>query len=257
VLPLRLERPIVILDVETTSAEPANARIVEIALERWSPGGGMVSYTSLVNPGIPIPAEATAVHGITDAMVADSPTWQKIGPGILRAFKGEDGVLADIAGYNVRFDCAVIAAENKRCGIDDAGEGAKVLDGFRLWQFLEPRTLSDAVRRWTGGDHSGAHRAMDDVIATREVLFAQLSGDARLRDKSVAEIDALLNPPDPNAATSDGKLRYIPGGLALNFGDHRGKPLREVDAGFLRWMLKKDFARDTKGHIESELRNRR
>jgi DNA polymerase-3 subunit epsilon len=256
-LPLRLERPIVIVDCETTSAEPATARIVEIALERWSPGGGMVSYQTLINPGIPIPAEATAVHGITDAMVANAPTWAEKGPGILRAFKGEDGVVSDIAGYHVRFDCSVISAENKRCGIDDEGDGAKVLDSLRIWQFLEPRTLTDAVRRWTGKDHSGAHRAMDDVVATREVLFSQLSGDARLRDKSVAEIDALLNPPDPSAATSDGKLRYIPGGLALNFGDHRGKPLREVDAGFLRWMLKKDFARDTKGHIESELRNRR
>lgn len=255
-LPLRLERPLVVVDVETTSNEPENARIVEIALERYMPDGSMTAYCTLINPEVTIPSGATDVHGITTEMVQASPTWAVAGPRIMRAFKGEWGV-ADIAGYNVRFDCQVIANENRRCKVEDEGAGAVILDGFRLWQFLEPRALSDAVKRWAGRDHTGAHRAEADVRATRDVLFTQLAGDERFRGKTVAEVDAIVNPPDPKAATSDGKLRFIENGLALNFGKFRGLSLKEADTGLLKWVLRQDFAKDTKALVESELKGRR
>lgn len=258
-LPFLLTRPWVVLDVETTSADPATARIVEISLERYEVDGRLTAYSTLINPGVPIPAEATAIHGITDAMVADAPSWAVRGPQILRAFRTDTDV-ADLGGYNVRFDCKVIAAENERHHIpDETPAGAtppRVVDGFRLWQFLEPRSLSDAARRWLGSEHTGAHRGAADVAVTREVIAAQIACDSSLAGKTLAEIDALVNPRDEAVATADGKMRFVPGGVAFNQGKHKGVPLQEVPVGYLQWAKKEDFSRDSKALIEQELTRR-
>lgn len=259
-LPFTLSRPLVFLDVETTSNDDKVARIVEIALIRYMPDGTETVYTTRVNPGTPIPEAATAVHGITDADVAASPTWAAIGPKILRAFCLDAGG-SDLAGYNVKFDARVVTNENIRHAIDDSvpvgTEPARFLDGFRLWQILDPRSLTDAVRTWLQGrEHTGAHGAMSDTAAARDVIAAQCA-HPMLAGKSVTDIFTLLDPPDPNRASSDGKLIFVPGGVAFKHGKWKNTRLDEVDPGYLRWALKEDFARDSKALMESALKNRK
>jgi hypothetical protein len=127
---------------------------------------------------------------------------------------------------------------------------------MHLWAHIAPRTLSDAVSRFANREHSGSHRGQADVQATLDVLHGQYRDKPGL-PATALELADLLAPVDPSLATADGKLKFVEGGLALTFGNHEGKKLQDVDSGFLRWMLKKDFSRDTKGHVESELRSRR
>jgi len=130
---LKLERPLCVFDLEATGVDPAQDRIVEISVLRREPDGRETLFSSLVNPGVPIPAEAAEIHGITDAMVADQPPFHAIAPRILKAFDG-----ADLAGFNaIRYDVPLLCAEFKRIGADWPGPAG------RSWT----RTSSSSARR--------------------------------------------------------------------------------------------------------------
>jgi DNA polymerase-3 subunit epsilon len=260
-LPFSLDRPLVCYDLETTTANRKLARIVEASFVRFEVDGTTKVYSTLVNPGIPIPPEATAIHGITDADVADAPSWKDIGPALLRAFHSPLGVYT--CGYNVGYDNEVMKNECDRHGIWNElppnQPRMRTIDAKLLWAHLEPRTLTDAVKRFVGRDHDGSHRGAADVKATLDVLNGMYHATVETSlPKTALELADLLSPVDPALATADGKLKFVPGGLALTFGKHEGVKLSEVDKGYLSWMARESsFSRDTKGHVESELRNRR
>jgi DNA polymerase-3 subunit epsilon len=260
-LPFTLDRPLVAYDLETTGANRKLARIVEASFIRFEPDGTTKVYSTLVNPGIPIPAEATEIHGITDADVASAPSWKDIGPALLRAFRSPLGIY--VCGYNVAYDNEVMKNECDRHGIEHElpppQPRTRTIDAKLLWAHLEPRTLGDAVQRWAGRSHDGSHRGAADVKATLDVIVGMyhLDENAHLPKTALALAD-LLSPIDPALATADGKLKFVPGGLALTFGKHEGTKLTDVDKGYLQWMARDaSFSRDTKGHVESELKNRR
>lgn len=245
-----LTRPLTVFDVESTGVNPATDRIVQIAILRLHPDGRTDKYQSLVNPTVPIPADATAVHGITDDMVKDAPTFRQIAPRLIKAFQN-----ADFCGFNlVRFDLPLVREEFKRAGIStEVSDGVAppcILDAYVLWVKQETRTLSDAVRRFLKREHAGAHDALADVEATLEVVQAQLAEWADL-PRTVAELHQVLFPRDPNAVDEEGKVvRNAAGRLCLSFGKHRNVPIEQIPRSYLSWLLGTDLPADARRIIK-------
>ncbi len=237
---LGLERPLLIFDTETTGPEPATDRIVEIGFLRIMPDGTTKEWGSFINPGMPIPKEATygngtdtyPGHGITDDMVKDAPFFHQLADNFLIGFTN-----TDFGGFNVkRFDLPLMAAEFARNGKVWSFDDALILDGFRLWQLGEGRSLSDAVEAFLRRKHEGAHRAIDDVKATVEVLVAQLVRFQQL-PRTMAGLHEKCWPKDPNALDPDGKIVWKDGVATMAFGKNwKGKPLKEMARKDLSWI---------------------
>jgi DNA polymerase III subunit epsilon len=240
---LALERPLAILDLETTGLEPKEARIVEISILKLMPDGSAETRTRRVNPGVPIPAGATETHHITDADVADCPRFERIAQGVVEFLDG-----CDLCGFNLRrYDLKVLCAELKRAGLDLPICDRAVIDTLAIYHEREKRDLAAALRFYCGREHEGAHAAEADVLATLEILDAQLERYGDL-PRTVAGLHDHLR--EPGSVDFEGKFLRRPDGVTVfNFSDHKGKPVDEVarvNPGFLRWMLGKDFMDDAK-----------
>ena len=223
---------IVALDVETTGLRPETDRIVEIAL--LSPSD---AYCQHVNPGVPIPAEATAVHGIGDEHVRDCPPFAAIAEDVRLRIEG-----ACLVTYNGRsFDMLFLHHELERAtgnGLDL--ETQAEIDLFHCWRELEPRTLQGAVARFLGEDLEGAHSAREDAGAMLRLLpaFMHAFGLGELEDLRE------LTRPDWEV-DRHGKLRLESGQVVFGFGKHKGEPIRD-HADYVDWILRSDFPEETK-----------
>ena len=241
---MKLDRPICIFDLEATGTNVLEDRIVDVCVLRREPDGRERVFSSLVNPGVSIPPEATAIHHITDEMVKDEPRLIDLAPKLLELFAG-----ADLAGFNaVKYDIPLLSTELKRAGIDWPGAGKRVVDSYVIFARKERRDLSAAYKFYCGKDMSGAHRAEADARATAEILWAQVERYADL-PKGVAELEAWCNQVDPGRVDADGKFVWKNGEAAFAFGNkHKGKTLREVvraDRGYIGWMVDKgNFSAD-------------
>jgi len=158
----------------------------------------------------------------------------------------------DFCGYNVLFDLKMLRAEMLRAGVTWTYEGAAVVDAHRIYQILEPRDLTSAYARYVGRPREDAHDAGVDVRDTEEVLAGQLAAAPHL-PRTVAELAALCWPRDPNAVDVAGKIMWRGGEACIAFGKHNGTSLKSVDKGYLQWVLKGDFAADTKRICEDAL----
>lgn len=245
---LTLTRPLIGIDEETTGVKAKTSGIVELALEIIVPGLPVKEYRTLVNPLMPIPASATAIHGITNADVQDAPTFKQLAQNLASGLTG-----CDFIGYNVRFDLEQLEEEFKRAGIAWTYEGARIIDGYRLWQLAEGRTLTDATKRWleieqpagpTGNAvleanreaDGGAHNALWDIKMSTRVVASQLLKTSLPRD-----LDTLHVMQWPGYYDHQGKLRWVKDEVCFSFGEHRDKPLRVVPRGYLAWVKRSDF----------------
>ncbi|HOP42894.1 MAG TPA: 3'-5' exonuclease [Flavobacteriales bacterium] len=234
---LKLERPLAVFDLETTGVRIGSDRIVQIGVVKLMPDGRRLPWQTLVRPGIPIPPEATAVHGISDADVADAPPLESIAGELLELLAG-----CDLSGFNVlRFDLPFLAEELHRVGVHWDTTRLRVVDVQRIFHKMEPRDLSAALRFYCGKEHGGAHDALADVEATADVLLAQVQRYADLP----GDVDGLgefsgdrLRAPD-----AAGKLQYDEQGqVCLAFGKYRGWSLEQIgrnDPGYLQWLMTK------------------
>ena len=251
---LNLSKRLVFFDLETTGTDVEKDRIVEIAMIVFEPipfgQTPPVEKVIRLNPVIPIPATATAIHGITDADVADCLLFEEVACEVADLFDG-----ADVCGHNAaNFDVPLLEAEMHRAGIE-FGVGGVVVDTLRLFQGLLGHTLSEALEFYTGDTHEGAHDALSDVVATVRVLDGMI---ARHGLPGVPE-EIVAMPPSPDWVDQDGKFRWDDAGEAIfSFGAKtRGRTLRDVtgtDAGFLDWMLSKDFSDEVKTIVRGALR---
>jgi DNA polymerase-3 subunit epsilon len=235
---LNLERPLAFFDLETTGVRIGHDRIVQIGIVRLMPDGSRQAYQSLVQPGMSIPAEATAVHGITDADVADSPLLEDLAPAVLRELDG-----CDLAGFNcLRFDIPFLAEELHRAGHTWDHSTLRVVDVQRIYHQMEPRNLSAALKFYCDKEHSGAHDALADVVATADVLLAQLE---RYPEKLQGSVDFLgeLSGDRKRSPDAAGKLQFNDDGdVALSFGKYKGWSLENIgrnDPGYLQWLMTK------------------
>lgn len=244
---LDLDRPLVCFDLETTGTNVASDRIVQIALIRVEPDGGRRRFTSLVNPGRPIPPEASAVHGITDDHVRSAPRFRQVRPDVEEILHG-----ADLAGFNItRFDLPLLETEIQRAGGTYSARGRRVIDAMTIFHRMEPRNLEAAVRFYCGAELPGAHSAEVDATATLEVLDAQL---ARYPDlpRDPEALHEFCNPGGDRWVDRTRKFRWDDRGEAVFcFGKYRDKVLREVVVSvegrdYLQWMQNQDFTDEVK-----------
>jgi DNA polymerase-3 subunit epsilon len=240
---IRLDRPLAVLDLETTGADPKLDRIIEFSVLRVLPGGGHDHRTWRVNPGIPIPPEATAIHGISDEDVADSPTFPAIAPSLVHFLDG-----CDLAGFNIlHFDLRLLVAEFNRVGLVLPVAGRRVIDACRIYHQREPRDLTAALKFYCGLQHAGAHGAAADVLATTAILDAQVARYADL-PRTIEGLHAACN--DPNAIDMSGMFGRDEDGVVVFIrGKYKGRSLDDIAASkpdYLEWMQREDFYDDTK-----------
>lgn len=236
--------PLVVFDLETTGPDRLTDRIVEVAALKVSPDGSVATFETRVNPGVKIPREATAVHGITDADVAECPSFAEVAPRLAAFLEG-----CDLAGYNLRgFDIPLLLRELERVKAPFSVEGRRVVDAQVIYFRKEPRDLGAAVRTFVGREHIGAHSALADTVAAAEVLAGQL----RRYDDLPRDIDALAAftaPVESRWVDPDKRFVWRDGEAVFNFGAKRGQPLADVatkNPDYLEWMLEADFPEEAK-----------
>ena len=241
---LRLDRPLVVFDLEATGLNKRADRIVAIALVRYEPSGRIEQADYLINPGIPIPEETTAIHGITDADVAAAPSFAEMAEALAAHFAG-----ADLAGYNILgYDIPLLTEEFARANRPFSVDGRRILDAQRIFFRNEPRDLSAALRYYCGDAHDNSHDALGDVLATIRVLDGQFRKYPELPDAMEA-LNEYCDPRDPAWVDRAGRLKWARGEVVFNFGKFQGQSLRSTvadDPNFITWLLRSDFPDDTK-----------
>ena len=240
---LKLEKPIVFFDLETTGVNIGNDRIVEISILKVFPNGNKESKTWLVNPEIEIPQGATDVHGITNEKVATEPTFKELAPKVNEMIAD-----SDLAGFNSnRFDIPLLAEELMRAGIDFDMKNRKAIDVQVIFHKKEQRTLSAGYQFYCGKELEGAHGAEADTNATYEILLAQLDKYEDIENT----VDAL------SEYSSHSKRADFAGFILMNddeqeifsFGKYKGRTVEEVfkeNPGYNNWIQNADFPLYTK-----------
>ncbi|MEI8121576.1 MAG: 3'-5' exonuclease [bacterium] len=252
----QLDRPLAVFDIESTGINPRTDRIIELSVVKlMPPKGAHQLHTFLLNPGIPIPPESSAIHGIKDSDVADKPLFKTLAPDLYRLLEG-----CDFGGYNIiRFDIPMLIEEFVRASINFNMAGRRIVDAQRIFHKREPRDLKAALDFYCGELFLEGHRAEADALATVRVLEGQFSKYPDL-PRTLDELDKYCDLRDPSWADRDGKLRWQNREIAINFGKNKGKLISEmarVDPGFLKWILKSDFASDTKDIISKILEGKK
>ena len=237
-LPLDLDRPVIFFDLETTGLSLARDRIVELAVLRVSPQGDVFERVRRYNPGIPIPPEAAAVHGITDDVVVDELPFRRTARSLAELLKP-----CDLAGFNIRrFDLPILLAEFLRAGEPFDVKGRRLIDMKMIFHREEPRDLSAAARFYLGRDHQDAHTALGDIRTTAAVLTAQLARYRHL-PRDMDGLHAYCDERGPFLSEFDRWFSEKRGALVFNRGKHKGTPLDEVAVtapDYLEWMMGAD-----------------
>ena len=240
---LKLTKPICFFDLETTGIDISKDRIVEIAIFKVFPNGNKESKTWLVNPTIPIPAETTAVHGITDEKVANEPTFAKLASTIYNMIKD-----SDLAGFNSdRFDIPLLAEELLRAGVDFDMKNRVSVDIQTIFHKKEERTLGAAYKFYCGETLENAHSAEADTIATYEILKSQYDryDDLPQDMKSLSEYTTRKKTADFAGFIIIDK----DGDEAFSFGKHKGvkvDKVLETEPGYFSWIQNAEFPLYTK-----------
>lgn len=236
---LNLTRPLAFLDIESTGLSVENDRIIELAICKVHPSGDREIKTRRFNPGMPIPEQSSAIHGITDDMVKDEPFFHQISQGLIEFLSD-----CDIAGFNSnKFDIPMLFNEFRRCGIYWDYTQFRMVDVGNIFKIKEPRTLAAAMQFYCGKDLEGAHGAEADITATVDVFVAQLDkyDDIPI---DLDELQIFCNHGKPILDLSGKFTTDDDGDIVFNFGAKRGLKAK-YDPDYIHWMLSKDFQPDT------------
>lgn len=230
---LKLEKPIVFFDLETTGLDISKDRIVQIAAIKIKPDGSQEDLNFYVNPCMDIPAEATAVHGITNDDVFEAVRFEEISD-ILNKYFEE----CDLGGYNLlRFDIPLLAEEFAKCGFPFPEEGVKVIDVQNIYFKKEERTLRAAYKFYMGEELENAHNALADIRATAQVLNCQIN----MYDDIGNTVEKLSEFSTGDMVDFAGKLKKNDKGeVCYAFGKHIGQPVK-MYLDYAYWMLSQDF----------------
>ncbi len=248
---LQLTRPIAFIDLETTGINVSTDKIVEIAIVKILIDGTKQVKRKLINPLMPIPAASSVIHGITNEMVKDAPSFKQAANEIKQFIDN-----CDLAGYNSnRFDVPMLIEEFLRAGMEFSVDGKKLLDVQKVYHMMEQRTLGAAYKFYCNKQLDNAHSAEIDATATWEVLEAQLDRYPQI-GTTVEDVVKFTGEDD----IIDFARRFIKlnGIEVFNFGKHKGKPVVQVlkeEPQYYDWMMKGDFAMNTKQKL-TEILNR-
>ncbi len=240
---LNLKNPLVFFDLETTGINIVKDRIIEISYVKVHPNGKEESKTRRINPGMPIPPESTAIHGITDDDVKDCPTFKEIAKSLASQIEG-----CDLAGFNSnRFDIPMLVEEFLRAGVDIDLNRRKFVDVQTIFHKMEQRTLAAAYKFYCDKELENAHTAEADTMATYEILKAQLDKYPDLENDIhfLSKYSSFTNNVD-----FAGRMVYNEKGEeVINFGKYKGQLVSEVlqkDPGYYSWIMNGDFPLNTK-----------
>ena len=259
---LKEERPLIFFDCETTGVNMSKDKIIQLAVVSVNLVTKKMSKKSwMFNPGMPIPKESTEIHGITDAMVANSPKFSSVAKEIIELMKS--GIPA---GYNINtFDIPLVKRELFECGEDISfmNEASFVtLDVFKIIKKLYARSLGEMYLRYTGKELNSAHDAMADTMASYELLACMLKQEDSVPDTVKGINDFYYDEKWDSLKKADvtGKLVYDKDGvLTYNFGKCKGKPVGDKDedvASYALWVINSPdkFAADTIQLIRNEIK---
>lgn len=248
---MNLSRRLCFLDIEASGLDTQTDRIIELALLVWDGNTVLFDRVRRFNPGIPIPPGATAIHGISDADVADKALFDaKVGRSILSVMNG-----CDLAGYNLRrFDLPILDEEMRRVGLKLELTDVQVLDVYGIFAKKEARTLSDAVKKYCGREHQGAHGAQSDTRATLDVLIGQMKSYPDLAAMDIHALASFSMVSEYEAVDVAGKLyRDKDGDVCYGFGKYRGVKVKDAP-DYADWMLNRaHFPGSTNDVLRSEL----
>lgn len=239
---LKLLKPIIFIDLETTGLNPWSDRIVEATFLKIHPDGNRELVTKLINPEVPIPEDATEIHGITDSDVAGKPNFNQCSAELI-AFIAD----CDIAGFNVkRFDLPFLETEFRRAGVDFSRQNRSIIDALVIYHKFEQRNLEAAYQRYCGKELSDGHSSIVDVRATVEILDAQISLYAELPKDVCGLHEFCCELGESNFVDKQGKFIFLEDEITFNFGQHKGERLKDVAKSapdYLKWILhKSDFS---------------
>tara|TARA_B110000046_G_scaffold52048_2_gene58031 strand:- start:43659 stop:44429 length:771 start_codon:yes stop_codon:yes gene_type:complete len=250
---LNLKKPLAVFDLETTGINIAKDKIVEVSILKISPNGTREQKTLRVNPEMPIPKEVSEIHGITDEMVANEPTFKQIAHELNNFLDN-----CDLAGYNSnKFDIPLIVEEFLRVDIDFSLKNRRSVDVQTIFHKMEKRTLEAAFKFYCDKTLVDAHSAAADTSATFEILEAQLDRYTDLEN----DIDYLAQ------FSTFTRNVDVAGRIVLNdndeevfnFGKYKGQRVDDVlkaNPGYFGWMQNGDFSLNTKKVLsEIKLRN--
>lgn len=248
---LQLTKPLAVLDIEATGNNLGTDRIVEIAIVRINTDGNKTVKRKLLNPEMPITTTSSDVHGITNDIVKDAPTFRQVANEVKQFLEN-----CDLAGYNSnRFDIPMLAEEFLRAGLEFEFKGRKLLDVQKIFHLMEQRTLGAAYKFYCNQVLSDAHNAEADANATWEVLQAQVSRYPQLGDT----MESILKCIGEDYYVDFARRMILENGVEVfNFGKHKGRPVSEVlkaEPQYYDWMMKGDFALHTKKKL-TEVFNR-
>jgi DNA polymerase-3 subunit epsilon len=237
-LPIELDRPLVFFDLETTGLSTQDDRIIEMAILRVSPQGDVMERVRRFNPGIPIHPEASAVHGISDADIADEAPFSARSKSLFDLMDP-----CDLGGFNIRrFDLPMLMAEFKRADLDFDHRTRRVIDMQAIFHREEPRDLSAAARFYLDREHQEAHTALGDIRTTAAVLAAQIDRYPHL-PRDMDELHSYCDEVLPIRTAVEQWFKKEGAELIFRRGKHKGRPLAEVaslEADYLEWMLGAD-----------------
>lgn len=244
------DRRLAVLDLETTSLDIYDARIVEIAYVIFAPKQPPRVFSRKINPKTPIAPEAIATHGLTQELLAGEPTFEQLSTTIL-----QDLEECDLAGFNIDyFDLPILCREFQRVGVNDFAAGRKIIDAKKIYHKNETRRLTDAVRLYLGIEHDEAHQALGDAMATAAVLSEQIKRYSLPSD--IISLADYCDESPKHFADRTGKItwRYSYPGIyeqVFNFGKHAGKSLRKVaynyhTSTYFGWLMTSEMSEEIK-----------
>jgi DNA polymerase-3 subunit epsilon len=244
---LKFSRPIAFFDIEATGLDTTKDKIVELAICKLHPDFTRESFSWLINPQMPIPAAASAIHGIFDHDVIDEPTFSQLAPVI-------KDILAncDFGGFNSnRFDIPMLYNEFLKAGITLDYSRTRFIDAGNIFKRKEQRTLSAAVSFYLGYEFENAHAAAADIHATIDVFEAMLDKYKDLPE-NMDDMHLYCNHDKPVLDLSGKFTMDNDGDIVFNFGSKKGTKAK-FDTGYVQWMYSKDFAPDTMAICEKLL----
>ncbi len=250
-MPLQLTRPLAFIDLETTGVNLACDRIIEVAIVKILPDGSKHVKRKILNPQIAIPQGSTDVHGFTDDMVKDFPTFKEVANELKQFIHN-----SDLSGYNSnRFDIPLLMEEFLRSGIQIDMSNRRMVDVQHVFHMMERRTLGAAYQFYCNKQLCDAHSAEADATATWEILEAQT-----IRYPSLGNtLDSILEFTGEEKFIDFARRMIMDNDVEVfNFGKYKGKPVAEVlkaEPQYYDWMMKGEFPLHTKQKL-TEILNR-
>lgn len=247
---IKLDRPLVIFDLETTGLSISMDRIIEIAYLKIMPKGVTFKGDILLNPEMSIPKEASEIHGISDEDVKGKPIFREKAQELWEIFNN-----CCYGGFNVMdYDLPILRREFLRVGMDFDYTSAKIIDSKTIFHSMEPRTLAAAYKFYCKEEHVDAHNALADVEATAKILTQQLKKYSETRDWDF--IYKIHHAASDRFVDNDRKFYWRGGQAHFAFSKYKDRALAEIvekDQGFLSWILSADFSEETKDIIRKAL----